>query len=247
MRSASVFPTLVLLGIAAPALADDPTFLIEQQVGQATSDTCQSYVLAIALAFKRDPAFPLRDWRSLRTMEERLRAEVVKARNARYETEAPGTPESKRFANVKDYKIAINNATNSKYTVQEKAYDIDALGNTISGKTGISSKSNLGASFILGNAVKDVAISSATKIGDKIYKDGHLFTILGVSGPPNSTREYLVLNSAAYKIKGSPPFNACQESLPDSTGPYFATLAWRNDIEWKLSGGKYRVITIENQ
>ncbi len=71
-----------LMALAQPAAAQpkDPTFLIEKQVGQATGHTCQSYVLAIAFAFKRDRNLPLRSWRDVRELEQRLRAEVVKAR-----------------------------------------------------------------------------------------------------------------------------------------------------------------------
>ena len=231
---------LALATAARPAEAADPTFIVDQQVGQATGDTCQSYVLAIALAFKRDPNIPLASWRDLRDLELRLRAEVVKARDARL----PGVPPAKRLATPADSAKAMETVTKGAYTVAYRTIAEPDLGGVVATTTGVNSKAVAGLSFVLGSTVKDVVISSAKMIGSKPYNSGHQFSILGVDGPPDSTRHYLVLNSAAYRVKGKQSFNSCQANLPDDAGPYFPSLSWHDDITFNLDGGKVRVMTV---
>ncbi len=227
------------------AQGGNPTFIIEKQVGQATGHTCQSYVLAIALAFKRDPQVPLHTWRQLRDVETRIRAEIVKARDARLPKD---TPAKDRLAIPVDSAKAVQLATNDKYTLAYKALDAVEFGKFTGARTGVTAKVDLQPSFIIGGLVKDVVISSAKKIGGEPYTSGHQFSILGISGPDNSTREYLVLNSAAYKAKpGEQLFNSCQDELPDQAGPYFPSLSWRNDIEWNFDGNKLRAMTVEKK
>lgn len=224
--------------------AQDPTFIIDKQVGQATGSTCQSYVLAIGLAFKRDPKIPLRSWRDIRDMEQRVRQEVVKARDARQ----PNVPPANRLASPADSATAVQIVTGGAYTVSYKTYDEATFAQAIATRTGVITEIGLQPSFILGSLVKDIIISSAKKIGDKPYDSGHQFAIFGISGPLNSSsaaRRYLVLNSAAYKKPGQQAFNSCQDGLPDDAGPYFPSLSWRNDIEWNLDGGRLRGMTID--
>ncbi len=231
---------LVSANAARTTEAADLTFIVDQQVGQATGDTCQSYVLAIALAFKRDPTIPLASWRDLRDIELRLRAEVVKARDARL----PGVPPAKRLAIPADSAKAMEAVTGGAYTVAYKTIAEPDLGEFVRSTTGVGFKADAGLSFVLGSTVKDVVISSAKMIGTKAYNSGHQFSILGVDGPPNSGRQYLVLNSAAYRVKDKQSFNSCQAGLPDDAGPYFPSLSWHNDVTFNLDGGRVRVLTV---
>lgn len=234
---------LLSSSLTVSARTADPTFIVDQQVGQATGHTCQSYVLAIALAFKRDPTISLKSWREMRQLESYLRQEVVKARDARL----PNVPVADRLASPADSAKAVETVTGNKYTVKYRTYDITQFGNVIGTETGVTTRVGLQPSFIVGSLVKDVVISSAKRIGQSQYNSGHQFAILGVSGPADSTRVYLVLNSAAYKRLGDPAFNTCQDGLPDDPGPYFPSLSWQNDIEFNLDGGKFRGMTVEKK
>lgn len=238
--------TAVTLGwtvSSSEAQTGDPTFLIDQQVGQATGDTCQSYVLAIALAFKRDPQLPLRSWRDIRDLETRLRTEVVKARDLRL----PDVQEKQRLASPDDSAKAVQAVTGGRYTLKSSTNDIAQFGQLVGQRTGVTTEVDLTPSFLIGGLVKDVVVSSAKKIGEKSYNSGHQFAIFGVSGPPNSDRKYLVLNSAAYRKKGEQLFNSCQEGLPDDPGPYFPSLSWRSDIQWNPDGSHVRGMTVEKR
>ena len=231
---------LLSTGGELAAQGADPTFIIDRQVGQATNDTCQSYVLAIALAFKRDPHIPLKSWRDLRDLELKLRQQVVIARDARQ----AGVPPADRLTSQADSAKAVEAVTGGVYTLSYRTVTEPDLGALVAATTGVGSKAAAGLSFVLGAAVKDVVISSATQIGSKPYRRGHQFAILGVDGPPNSTRQYLVLNSAAYKVKGRQAFNSCQDGLPDDAGPYFPSLSWHDDITFNPDSGKVRAMTI---
>lgn len=249
MLRLTTLPVLALLCVGAGSAAPqskEPTFIIDQQVGQATGHTCQSYVLAIALAFKLDPGIPLKSWRDIRDLEGRLRAEVVKARDARQ----PTVPVDKRLVSPADSAQAVEVVSGGTYTVTYKTYDETQFVQAVGARTGVSTAIGLRPSFLIGGLVKDVLISSARKIGDKPYNSGHQFAILGVSGPQNSSsalRQYLVLNSAAYRKPGEQAFNTCQDRMPDDPGPYFPSLSWRNDIEWNLDNGRMRAMTVDRK
>ena len=94
--------------------------------------------------------------------------------------------------------------------------------------------------------VKDVVLASANKIGNDTYGSGHIFTMLGIDGPPNSNQQFLVLNSA-IKVKNDSRVQ-CQDGIPDDPGPYSALLSWKKngDIDFKqFQSGKARLWLVE--
>jgi hypothetical protein len=227
---------IVGLGLCCAEVAQAQSFIIEKQFGQATGDTCQSYVLALALAFKKDPAFPMADWSELRKVENAIRAEVKKNMDARGVTIASGD----------DSRKALETFTNGKYTIDmgDSALEAPAFQRKIISITGVSSRSafDQAPTFLAGTLVSDVIISGALRIAAKSYRDGHQFAILGVSSSvPNSSVEYLVLNSAARrKSPTEKQIDICETGVPDEKSPYFASLAWTNDIDFNASPGKMR-------
>ncbi len=235
MRYSSVFLSF-LMGISYAGSAIGQSFIVERQFGQATNDTCQSYVLAIALAFKNDSNFKMKDWAELRKMENLIRTEVKKNMDAR----------SANLASPEDSKKAIEYVTQGKYTLNYKddALDPADFQKKIKDTTGVSSRSAFDnvPSFLVGSIVKDVIITSALRIAAKSYKSGHQFAILGVSSSvPSSKVEYLVLNSAARgKNASEKQIDVCEVGVPDEKSPYFASLGWTSDIEFNPPGGKMR-------
>jgi hypothetical protein len=209
-----------------------PGFIVEPS-GQATNHTCQSYALGVALAFKRDPAFNLLTAAELRKAELGIRQEIVKARG--------NAPE----VTHEHIKAGFANYTGGRYRLVMEDVDIATMGQRISARTGVSS-ADIPPTFLLGATVKDVVLSSATRIENDSYGSGHIFTMLGVDGAPNSNQRVLVLNSAV-KVKGQER-NSCMDGVPDDPGPYTASLAWKpvSRITFKpFSPGKVRLWTVE--
>jgi hypothetical protein len=221
---ASSFIAAILLTSTAHA---DPGFVVTSTTGQANFSSCQSYALAVALAFKRDPAFPITTWAELRKTELGIRGKIEAVRNAR---------DPKSDVNHDDISAGFLNYTAAKHRLVRSTADLTALGQAVASRSGVSTAASVPASFLLGATVKDVLLSSATQIEGYSYKSGHIFTILGVDGPPNSDQRYLVLNSAAKK--GAQTVVTCQDGLPDDPGPYQASLAWVKvtDITLKAFG-----------
>jgi len=225
--------TIVVLGAAfmAPAWAT-PGFVVAP-TGQATGHTCQSYALGVALAFKRDPNFRIDTAAQLRTAEQAIRAAIVK--------EAAGAE-----VNHEHIRAGFRAYTGGRYVLKMQDVDIAQLGAFAAQRSGLSSQAAAPPTFLLGSVVKDVILSSATKIGSDSYKSGHIFTILGSDGGPNSNQKLLVLNSAV-KVKDTTK-NSCSDGVPDDPGPYTASTSWRpsNTIEFKqFTAGKARVWLIE--
>jgi hypothetical protein len=233
MRLAIVFFVLTLF--TRTSYATDSGF-IQEPVGQATGQTCQSYSLAIALAFKRDSAFPLQTPAEIRKAEITIRAKIVASAN--------GHPPNKSV-NHDDIRRGLEAYTNNKYTLISRDVDLPQLLDSVSARTGISSATGLPISFPFGVPIKDVAFSSATRISSDPYKDGHIFTLLGTDGPPNSNQRVLILNSA-IKIRDISR-NACEPGIPDEPGNYTASVSWKRlqDIQFKSFGNKLKLWYVE--
>lgn len=207
-------------------------FVVEP-AGQATGSTCQSYALAVALATKKDPNFKIDTAADLRKAETAIRAEIKKR---------AGTSDVSH-AHIQ---TGFQAFTGGKYVLKFKDVPQPDIGTVVGQATGITSAGAVPPSFLLGSVVKDVVLASATKIGQDTYSTGHIFTIYGVDGPPNSDRRYLILNSA---VKVKDKRFTCEENLPDDPGNYSAILAWKKtgEIAFKaVSGDKIRLWTIEN-
>lgn len=222
--------------LAASGAQADPSFVVTSTTGQANFSSCQSYALAVALAFKRDPTFPITTWSDLRNTELAIRGQIDAARKAR---------DPKSDVNHDDISQGFLTYTGAKHKLVRATTDLTGLSQAAASRSGVSSAASVPASFLLGGAVKDVVLSSATQIEGFPYKSGHIFTILGVDGPPNNNQRYLVLNSAAKK--DTQTVVTCQAGLPDDPGPYQASLAWVKvtDIKLKAFDGKFSLWTVE--
>jgi hypothetical protein len=223
------FATLLLWSCTAWAQSQTPRFLVET-AGQNTYDSCQSYSAAAAFAFKRDARFPISTAHELRAVEADLRARIL--------AYAPKGADGNPSVRHEDIVRAFSDLTGGAYALRKYEYpDLPALGNAISARTGVTSADMLGPNFLLGAAVKDVLLVSVTRLGNNRYREGHLVTLLGVDGAANSSRRYLILNSAV-KV-GKERSRMCRDGLPDSPGPYEGMVSWvkSEDIEFKSHAG----------
>lgn len=218
---------LVLSGsvLANPGFAVTPT-------GQALSSTCQSYALGLALAFKRDPNFKVDTASQLRAIELAIRTQIEKV---------AGTAS----VNHDHIRAGFESFTGGKYKLVFKDVDVASVGDEAGKRSGVAVANVVPQTFLLGAVIKDVTLASATKIGGDSYAAGHIFTILGKDGPPNSNEKLLVLNSAV-KVRNLTK-NMCLDGVPDDPGSYTAEISWKDgkDITYKLFGGKVRLWFIE--
>lgn len=228
----SLYPArfLVILLLLPPSAFAASGFLVEP-AGQATGNTCQSYSLAVALATRQDPMFLINTAADLRNAELDIRTRIIESSGADAVTHT-------------HIQSGFRTFTNGKYVLKFKDVAEADIADHIASATGITSASAALPSFLLGAVAKDVVLASARRIGAHSYAEGHIFTIYGVDGPPDSNRRYLVLNSAV-KVKGK-RYN-CEDGLPDDPGNYSASLSWitSNDISFKLFGNKVRLWVIE--
>jgi len=216
--------------ICASAYAD-PGFVLSP-TGQATGNTCQSYALGVALAFKRDPLFKVNTAAELRSVELGIREEIKKV---------SGTND----VSHDHIKQGFDAYTKGIYKLTFKDVTIPDVGSEAGRRSGITSAALVPANFLLGAVVKDVVLASATRIDANPYGSGHIFTVLGADGPPNSGQRLLILNSAV-KVKDKTR-NTCTDGVPDDPGPYTAELSWKSisDINFKPFGGKIRLWFVE--
>ncbi|MCZ8174095.1 MAG: hypothetical protein O9343_02790 [Burkholderiaceae bacterium] len=230
IKQSSACLAMLLMQAAGSAFAD-PGFAVKP-TGQALSSTCQSYALGLALAFKKDPGFKVGTAAELRGVELAIRAEIKKASGGA----------SVNHAHVQK---GFEAYTGGRYKLVFKDISEAEVGSEAGKRSGVSTGAVVPPVFLLGVAVKDVVLASATRIGTDSYGDGHIFTILGKDGPPNSNEKLLILNSAV-KVKDLTR-NSCTEGLPDDPGPYTAELSWKSvqEITFKQFGGKVRLWTVE--
>lgn len=195
-------------------------------------------MLANALAYNKDKAFRIETSAELRDAERQIRKAIELAASAH-----PDKPE----VNHDDIRRGFEAFTSGVYTLRTRDLELAALSDEVGKRSGVTSAAAVPPTFLLGAVVADVAISSAKKIGGYTYADGHLFTILGIDGPPNSSRRFLILNSAV-KVKDLTR-NACSDGVPDDPGPYTASIKWysQSDIEFKTYGGMLKLWTVEKK
>jgi len=220
-----------LAAAIAPASAT-PGFMVAP-TGQVTGSTCQSYSLAVALAFKRDPGFSIDTAAQLRSAEQAIRAAIVK--------EAAGAPVTHDHI-----RAGFRVYTGGRYLLKMHDVDIAQLGAFAAQRSGVGSEAATPPTFLMGSVVKDVVLSSATRIGSDRYASGHIFTVLGSDGGPNSSQKLLVLNSA-MKVRDTTK-NSCSDGVPDDPGPYTASISWRPIATLELkqfSTGKARVWLVD--
>ena len=215
----------------AAAAGAAPGFLIEPS-GQATGSTCQSYALAVALAFKRDPTMPIQTAADLRKTEVAIRARIK---------QAAGT----NPVNHDHVRDGFNAYTGGKYKLTIKPADFALVGDAVSKRSGVVSEQATPPNFLLGAVAKDVVLASAVRIGKDTYGSGHIFAMVGATAPANSSQKFLILNSGV-KVKNTTQ-KACSDGVPDDPGSYTAMLGWAKtaDIEFKQLGGKVLLWTVD--
>ena len=141
----------------------DPSFVVDP-VGQATTSSCQSYVLALSLAFKRDAAFSALNWSQLRTAETKIRKAIVDAFNNRMPSATKINPSHD------DVRTGFEKYTSGLYTLKIRDVDIQGLSDLVGSRTGVTTANAVPQNFLLGAVVKDVVMSSARKIGNDSYQ-----------------------------------------------------------------------------
>jgi len=229
VRSALLFTALVVSQSAYAQLR-----FLQEPVGQFNGYSCQSYALAVALAFRKDGNFQISTADQLRRSEEEIRVKILAAKGSAAEVTR------------EHVKAGFKAFTGGAYVVKEKVVnDIPTLGDSTSSITGISVASTVPPAFLIGATVKDVVLTSVTRVGTSNYPSGHFISLLGVDGPPNSSRKYLVLNGG-IKVDGLPAKLTCVDGVPDKPSKYDAGISWLTgeDLDFKAFAGKYVVWTV---
>ncbi len=223
--------SMTTLAVYSQSVHAEARFLV-QPSGQANYHSCQSYALAVALAFKRDKAFKLDTAADLRKVETDIRAEIKKQAG---NNEVNHTHVEKGFSAY----------TKGSYVLKIIDVTEPDMGEKMIQRSGIAYKNAVPPDFFLGVAVKDVALTSLISIGKNTYRSGHIVALLGVDGPPNSNRSYLVLNSGV-KIKDTNK-TTCEEGIPDDSGPYTAQVSWvpSTEIDFRRFGSKLKLWQVE--
>jgi hypothetical protein len=177
----------------------------------------------VLLAFANDPKFSISTIQELRDAELAIRKDIKDSAGANPITH-------------KDIVAGFETYTNGAYTLKEVTFDdVVALGDFVGSTTGITSKLPFP---IATSAIQMPVMISVSRIGSNSYGQGHVVTMLGVDGPQNSTREYLILNSAVKDGNDVKLF--CDPNEPSSSTTYSALTSWTNDIDFKqFSDAKY--------
>ena len=218
----------MLLSAALHAAAAASVDLVLNPSPQAAGNTCQSYSLALALAFA--PAYPTgpKTAQELRDLERRIRTELVKSA-------AGGTIDRT------DWKVAVEAATGGKLTVASRQFaDLDAALRFVALQTGIDHADQL-PTAISAALVRIPVLMSFTRIGTSKYPEGHIVTVFGVVSPPasitNQARPKLLMVNSAVKYPGGVKNICAEEDLSDADH-YRATVALTGDYDPKLFGSK---------
>jgi hypothetical protein len=220
---------LLLVFLQRPGLADNVADIIQNPLPQYTSSTCQSYSAAVLLALRNDPRFAINTLQALRDAEIGIRQGVEQSARDNNHYDSHGKLDPRHD----DIIVGFEGYTSNIYTLKRTTLKgIDALGDYIGDKTGISSK----VPFPIATSVVQTPLMvSVTRVGPNSY-GGHLVTVLGVSGPPSSARKYLIVNSAVKVGAGVKLF--CDPDEPASQTTYGALTNWTNDLDFKDFGSQ---------
>jgi hypothetical protein len=225
--------------ICSEAAASNVVEILQNPVPQFSSKTCQSYSAAVLLAFKNDANFAVNTAQALRNAETSIRNRIEHWATVRDHKTSTGKLDPRHD----DIESAFSDYTSGAYKLTRKTLSgIVALGDFISTTTGITSEQ--AAPFpIVPSLVKAPVMVSVTRVGNDSYPSGHLVTVLGVSGPANSTRKYLILNSAV-KTGNSAAALFCDPGAPATQTTYSALTSWTNNLDFKDFGaGTYYAFT----
>jgi hypothetical protein len=236
----AIVPAQAVIG-GTPAAAGNITDIIETPIPQYTTQTCQSYSAAVLLAFQNDPAFPIDTLAALRDAEVAIRTQIEALAMARNHVDDNGNLAPTHDDVMDGFKAYTSNL----YTLDRTTVsDILGVGKFVGNETGITDAGAVPFP-ILPSAVQQPVMISVKRLGQNVYKAGHLVTVFGVSGPPDSNRQYLILNSAVKIGQGAALF--CDPNEPATQTSYGALTSWTNDLEiTDYSGSYYAFTAIKN-
>lgn len=231
-RRALVVACAVALGPAASAIAG-PQDLVLNPSPQEFSNTCQSYSMALSMAFTPGTPYQANTATELRELERRVRAELVK-------TAAGATPTREQW------RSAVETVTSGKLTVQWKVFaDLDPAMRFAAQQVGISDPAGLGP--VLSTAlVRTPVMLSFNRIAGSSYPPGHVVTVFGVQLPPasmdNTAHPKLLLVNSAVKYAGGIK-NICAEEALSDADKYRAVLILTDDYVLKPMGTPPYLVT----
>jgi len=201
--------TLAIITSIDPADAG-PIDIFVTPSPQAFSNTCQSYSMALAVAFAPNSPLVADTATELRDLEQQNRAAVLAS-----------AKQGGRTQPIRDdWRAAVEKVTNGVLTVQWKGFDhLDPAIHFVADLTGISNPESLGTVFSVALA-KTPAMLSFKRIESSTYATRHIVKVFGVQLPDQSmgddaTPKLLAVNSAVQYRGGIK--NICtQEDLSDA-------------------------------
>lgn len=212
---------------------------------QSTSNTCQSYSIAYALAHSGLWYQAIENPKQLRELEVSLRKEINSVVHEQNSQGKKITPYHHATWVEAVKRVSSNNL---KLTLYYPSSPTEYY-QKISDITGITSSDILSAP-IAAILVKKPIMTSVQKLNGDSYASGHVVTLLGLTEtvPANKSienmdREFLVLNSAVKSNQKQ--FNMCSEEITSGDKKYSASVNVTKDYELKDWGGKYLLMWIE--
>lgn len=206
----------IALSPAPHALALD---LFEDIKPQATTQTCQSYAIMLALAALGDDAFPINNFEELRDAEKEFRAVAEGVSGGPYGHDALKKAVSQYTSGA--YDLVIETGISDLPSYMQRVKELTRL--TSTGDALIADLT--GSDFV-------VVLSSFTRIATSNYATGHIVAILGVAGSGlDSSSQLLMFNSAIKGQGGS--VNMCAPGDEPGDYKYQAGVVLTNDFELK--------------
>lgn len=213
--------------------AEGPISIIVSPSPQAKHNTCQSYALAYALSSVSGSQYNIQTAAQLRVLELDLRNKINSIAKNR----------GKSPLNHSVWTEAVEAYTSNKFRLVRKEFpDIISLMGKAAEITGVSNAETLGPVFA-SIAVKKPVLTSVTAIDGDTY-DGHIISILGISGGGmNSQARILALNPA---IKTPSTYkNACDPGDMPGDYKYSAAATLTSHFTLKPFDGKFMLMWVE--
>lgn len=203
---------------------------------QVTGETCQSYSMALAIAFHPNAPMSAKanTVRELREVERRIRAKLM-------ELTGGATPTRAQWA------AAVKFVTDDALTVDWREFaSLDQAMRFAGDLTTVKATSTLGPALSV-SLVKTPVMLSFTQIGTSRYAAGHIVTVFGVDLPQASmgdtARPRLLLVNSGIKYAGGVKNICAVEDLTDSDR-YRASATITADYELKrFPGSKPYIVT----
>lgn len=234
----------LLVRLPQSARAADLELLVAPPA-QATNQTCQAYVLAVALSMLdtskfTSPAWRVNDKEGFRLNEMTIRGAIVQQMQQRLKRKPKPSDDSTRD----DWKAAIKQLTFGQFALGQKTFlSLTDMIQFLETRLPIRSKVNPLAPLLISSPAT-LYFTSVRRIEHSLYK-GHIVSIAGIHRPPDiktpaATPELLLINSAA---KGDD-----NECLPPEVAEkrWFGTASWTMDYEVKDFDGKYVLNWLES-